>query len=106
MATDLVLDSLDTDILVLGAGGAGLCAALHIADRAPRLTVTVAQAADFPKCDHITLGDGLHASVRWRVFRQREMCSRSVIVRKVSGQDSTQVLLAEYHHVVQAVAPD
>jgi fumarate reductase flavoprotein subunit len=42
MATDLVLDSLDTDILVLGAGGAGLCAALHVADRAPRLTVTVA----------------------------------------------------------------
>jgi len=42
MATDLVLDSLDTDILVLGAGGAGLCAALHAADRAPRLTVTVA----------------------------------------------------------------
>jgi succinate dehydrogenase/fumarate reductase flavoprotein subunit len=42
MATDSVLDSLDTDILVLGAGGAGLCAALHIADRAPRLTVTVA----------------------------------------------------------------
>jgi succinate dehydrogenase/fumarate reductase flavoprotein subunit len=29
MAADLVLDSLDTDILVLGAGGAGLCAALH-----------------------------------------------------------------------------
>jgi fumarate reductase flavoprotein subunit len=42
MAADLVLDSLDTDILVLGAGGAGLCAALHAADRAPRLTVTVA----------------------------------------------------------------
>jgi fumarate reductase flavoprotein subunit len=42
MAADLVLDSLDTDILVLGAGGAGLCAALHAADRAPGLTVTVA----------------------------------------------------------------
>jgi succinate dehydrogenase/fumarate reductase flavoprotein subunit len=42
MAADLVLDNLDTDILVLGAGGAGLCAALHAADRAPRLTVTVA----------------------------------------------------------------
>ena len=42
MAADLVVDSLDTDILVLGAGGAGLCAALHAADRAPRLTVTVA----------------------------------------------------------------
>ncbi|MGH7398625.1 MAG: FAD-binding protein [Candidatus Rokuibacteriota bacterium] len=42
MATDLAVDSIDTDILVLGAGGAGLCAALHAADRSPRLTVTVA----------------------------------------------------------------
>ncbi len=42
MATELTVDSLDTDILVLGAGGAGLCAALHAADRSPRLTVTVA----------------------------------------------------------------
>jgi len=42
MAADLTPDSLDTDILVLGAGGAGLCAALHAADRAPGLTVTVA----------------------------------------------------------------
>jgi len=42
MATEQSIDSLDTDILVLGAGGAGLCAALHAADRAPRLTITVA----------------------------------------------------------------
>jgi succinate dehydrogenase/fumarate reductase flavoprotein subunit len=42
MATELTVDSLDTDILVLGAGGAGLCAALHAADRSPRLSVTVA----------------------------------------------------------------
>jgi succinate dehydrogenase/fumarate reductase flavoprotein subunit len=42
MATTLTVDSLDTDILVLGAGGAGLCAALHTADRSPRLAVTVA----------------------------------------------------------------
>ena len=41
MATELTVDSLDTDILVLGAGGAGLCAALHAADRSPRLSVTV-----------------------------------------------------------------
>ena len=68
--------------------------------------VTVMQAADFPKCDHVTLGDALHASGRWRVFRQREMRARSVIVRKVSGQDSAQMLLAEYHDVVQAIAPD
>ena len=42
MATESTLDSLTTDILILGAGGAGLCAALHAADRSPRLTVTVA----------------------------------------------------------------
>jgi succinate dehydrogenase/fumarate reductase flavoprotein subunit len=42
MATEPAVDSLDTDVLVLGAGGAGLCAALHAADRSPRLSVTVA----------------------------------------------------------------
>ena len=31
----------DVDILVLGAGGAGLCAALHAADASPKLTVGV-----------------------------------------------------------------
>ncbi len=42
MATESPIDSLDTDILVLGAGGAGLCAALHAADHSPDLTITVA----------------------------------------------------------------
>src|SRR5204863_8025662 len=68
--------------------------------------VTMVQTADFPECDHVTLGDVLHASGRWRVFRQREMRARSVIIRKIAGQDSAQMLLAEYHHVVQAVAPN
>lgn len=68
--------------------------------------VTVVQAADFPECDHVTLGEALHASRRWRFFRQREMSSRSVIVRKIALQDSAQMLLTEHHHVVQAVAPD
>ena len=31
----------DVDVLVLGAGGAGLCAALHAADAAPSLSVGV-----------------------------------------------------------------
>ena len=31
----------DVDVLILGAGGAGLCAALHAADAAPSLTVGV-----------------------------------------------------------------
>ena len=68
--------------------------------------VTVVQAVDFPECDYVTLGYVLHASGRWRVFRQREMRARSVIIRKIAGQDSAQMLLAEYHHVVQTVTLD
>jgi fumarate reductase flavoprotein subunit len=36
-----VIDRVETDILILGAGGAGLCAALHAADRSPSLSVTL-----------------------------------------------------------------
>jgi len=36
-----VIDTADTDVLILGAGGAGLCAALHAADASPKLRVTV-----------------------------------------------------------------
>jgi len=36
-----VIETLDTDVLVLGAGGAGLTAALHAADASPKLRVTV-----------------------------------------------------------------
>jgi fumarate reductase flavoprotein subunit len=36
-----VIATLDTDVLVLGAGGAGLTAALHAADASPALRVTV-----------------------------------------------------------------
>lgn len=68
--------------------------------------VAMVQTADFPDSDHLTLGDTLYTSGRWRVFRQREMSPRSVIVRKIAGQNSAQMLLTEHHHVVQAVAPD
>ena len=37
----LLAEVVESDILILGAGGAGLCAALHAADRDPRLSVTV-----------------------------------------------------------------
>jgi fumarate reductase flavoprotein subunit len=37
-----VIERLETDVLVLGAGGAGLTAALHAHDRAPALSITVA----------------------------------------------------------------
>ena len=64
------------------------------------------EAADFKEDDHVAVGGCLHASRRRRIFREREMGPRSVIVGKVAGQDSPQVLLAEYDHVIQAVAPD
>lgn len=35
------METVETDILILGAGGAGLCAALHCADRAPGLSITI-----------------------------------------------------------------
>src|SRR5687768_17461325 len=34
-------DALDVDVLILGAGGAGLCAALHAADAAPSLSIGI-----------------------------------------------------------------
>ena len=37
-----MIAELDTDVLILGAGGAGLTAALHVADASPGLRVTVA----------------------------------------------------------------
>jgi len=42
MTADPAIEHLDTDILILGAGGAGLTAALHASDRAPGLEITVA----------------------------------------------------------------
>jgi len=39
--TSPAVETVETDLLILGAGGAGLCAALHAADRAPSLSITV-----------------------------------------------------------------
>jgi FAD binding domain-containing protein len=36
-----IVDAIETDVLILGAAGAGLCAALHAADRSPSLSVAV-----------------------------------------------------------------
>jgi fumarate reductase flavoprotein subunit len=41
VTAERAIDILETDLLILGAGGAGLCAALHAADRSPHLSVTV-----------------------------------------------------------------
>lgn len=41
MADSLAIETVETDILVLGAGGAGLCAALHAADHSEALSIAV-----------------------------------------------------------------
>jgi fumarate reductase flavoprotein subunit len=46
----MVAKTLDTDILILGAGGAGLFAALHAHKAAPELSVTVAVKGLLGKC--------------------------------------------------------
>ncbi len=38
----MAADVLSTDVLILGGGGAALCAALHLTERAPALDVTIA----------------------------------------------------------------
>ncbi len=40
-AAGAVIEVVETDVLILGAGGAGLCAALHAADASPHLRVSV-----------------------------------------------------------------
>ncbi|HYF18154.1 MAG TPA: FAD-binding protein [Ramlibacter sp.] len=44
------MDTIETDILILGSGGAGLFAALHAHDANPRLRVTVAVKGLLGKC--------------------------------------------------------
>ncbi len=51
MSTELAgLRQLDTDILILGSGGAGLFAALHAHQAAPELSITVAVKGLLGKC--------------------------------------------------------
>ncbi|MBI4564595.1 MAG: FAD-binding protein [Planctomycetes bacterium] len=40
--SSLPVDTLETDLLILGAGGAGLMAALHARERSPRLKIVIA----------------------------------------------------------------
>ena len=44
------METLDTDILILGAGGAGLFAALHAKKARPELDVTIAVKGLLGKC--------------------------------------------------------
>ena len=50
MTAAAALRRVQTDILILGSGGAGLFAALHAHQRAPELTITVAVKGLLGKC--------------------------------------------------------
>ena len=62
------------------------------------------EAADFRKCDHITVGDGLHAARRRRVFRQREVGPCLVIVGDISAERVPQMRLVEDDDVIETLA--
>jgi hypothetical protein len=54
----------------------------------------------------LPVADGLDASRRRRVFREREMGPGAVIVGEVVGERAPQMPLVEDDHVVETLAPD
>jgi hypothetical protein len=66
--------------------------------------VVVMESSYFRQRDHVTFGRGLHASWRGRVFLQREMRSRPMIIGDISGEHVPQMRLAEHDHVIQTLA--
>jgi hypothetical protein len=47
----------------------------------------------------------LDRSRQRRIFVQRQMRTRLIVIGKIRGQDRTQMLLAEDENVIQTVAP-
>ena len=66
--------------------------------------VSMVQAADFRKRDHVSFFWRLHATGRRRVFRQGEMGPRFVIAGEISGERAPQMRLVEDDHVIEALA--
>ena len=58
------------------------------------------KSANFCERHDGTFGLDLDASWRGRVLLEGEMSPRPMIVDEISGQDTSQVPLAEYDHVV------
>ena len=68
--------------------------------------VAMVQSADFRERDHLTFHRGLHASWRGRVFLQREMRSRPMIIGDISGAHAPQMRLVDDDHVIETFASD
>ena len=63
------------------------------------------EAADFGERDHVTVGDRLDVSRRRRVFGQREMGPRAVIIGNVSSERAPKMRFVEDDHVIEKYWP-
>ena len=64
------------------------------------------QAADFGKPHDLARRGRLDRPDVGGVLVEREVGTRLMVVSEISGQDATEVVLAEDEHVIQALAPD
>ena len=74
--------------------------------RRPERFSPVTQSADLGKCDHATFLGDLHPSGRGRVFFQREMSARPIVVVRIFLENSSQVCLPERDEMVDTLATD
>src|SRR5881296_3233261 len=89
----------DGECLAAGGPGGSGCSG-----RAP--DVTVMQATDFGNRDDRAEFRWLDGSSIGRIFVEREMSARPVIIGKVARQGAAQVSFAKDENVIQTLAPD
>ena len=82
----------------------GGCAQTDEACSSDASFVAMVETANFWEGHHVTLRNGLHVSRRRRVFRQREVSSRGVIIGEIAGQRAPQMPLVEDDHMVETFA--
>src|ERR1022692_1193930 len=81
----------------------------HLHARAPSggaTLVPMVQAADLGQLDHLTGLGRHHCARRGRVLADRQMRARAIVVGEVGCEDSLQMALAEYDHMVETLAAD
>ena len=64
------------------------------------------KSTHFRERHHATFRRRVDASRRGCVLLEGEMRSRPMVVEQIRGQETSQMPLAEYDHMVQAFSPD
>jgi hypothetical protein len=64
------------------------------------------KSTHFRERHHATFRRPVDASWRGCVLLEGEMRSRPMVVEEIRGQETSQVPLADYDHMVQAFSPD